>query len=175
MIHKNESGSVPVSGAGGEPVKLGEFNGFEIYPMPVFTTISVADVTALKDWYIRALGFGVVFEAPPVNGQPAIVHLRRRKYQDVLVVPGVNNNSHEAPSMTLNFQTEDLDDLSRQANAAPALGASKVEGPVNTPWNTRDLRITDPVGNRLVFTSHNANADPEQVERMRKMLEAGRK
>jgi hypothetical protein len=45
-----------------------------------------------------------------------------------------------------------------------------MEGPIDTPWNTRDLRVTDPAGHRLVFTGHNPNADPEQVERMRKWL-----
>lgn len=159
-----------------DPPALREFQGHEIYPMPMFATISVTDVSAVADWYVRALGFAVVFAAPPAGGQPMMVHLRRRKYQDILVVPARGEQASGASAgLTLSFATDDLDALSTQARASAPLGLSAIEGPVETPWNTRDLRVTDPAGNRLVFTSHNANAGPEQVKRMREMLEAGRK
>jgi hypothetical protein len=44
---------------------------------------------------------------------------------------------------------------------------------VDTPWNTRDLRVTDPVGTRLVFTGRNPKPDPEQAARMKALLDAG--
>jgi uncharacterized glyoxalase superfamily protein PhnB len=154
----------------GEPVKLGEFNGMEIYPMPMFATLAVADVSAITNWYVEALGFAVVFQAPAIDGQPSVVHLRRKKYQDVLLVPRAASPTEAPTSMTVSFQTDDVDGLAAQARAAAKLGASSMEGPIDTPWNTRDLRVTDPAGHRLVFTGHNANADPEQVERMRKWL-----
>ncbi|MBV8206812.1 MAG: VOC family protein [Acidobacteria bacterium] len=159
----------------GEPVNLGEFNGWEIYPMPMFATISVHDVAGITQWYRNALGFGVVFQAPTMGGQPAMVHLRRRKYQDILVVPAAPASAQPPATLTLSFHAEDLDSLAEAARAAVPMGASAIEGPVETPWNTRDLRVTDPAGHRLVFTSHNANADPAQVERMRKFLEAGKR
>ena len=159
-----------------EPEKLGEFNGHEIYPMPMFATISVADVSAVAHWYVAALGFAVVFAAPSASGQPMLVHLRRRKYQDILVVPARGGQASGAfAGLTLSFATDDLDAISAQARAAAPLALSAVEGPIETPWNTRDLRVTDPAGNHLVFTTRNENAAPEQVKRMREMLEAGRK
>lgn len=155
----------------GEPAQLGEYNGMEIYPMPMFATIATTDVSAVANWYAQALGFHVVFQGPPVNGQPAMVHLRRRKYQDVLVVAGAAADSASTALLTLSFHADDVDELAPQARAR-VMGKCLVEGPLDTPWNTRDLRVTDPLGNRLVFTGRNPNADPQQVERMRKMLEA---
>jgi hypothetical protein len=71
-----------------DPPVVGQLDGVEIYPMPIFATLSVADPASLSAWYQAALGFTVVFAAPPIGGQPALVDLRRRKYQDLLVVPG---------------------------------------------------------------------------------------
>jgi uncharacterized glyoxalase superfamily protein PhnB len=159
-----------------EPVTLGEFGDFEIYPMPMFATLAVADVAGVANWYMQALGFGTVFQTPLVNGQPSMVHLRRRKYQDLLLIqspPGAA--SQPSPSLTLSFQTDDLDALAERARGAAAFGVSAVVGPVDTPWNTRDLRVIDPVEHRLVFTSRRTNPDPAQVERWTKLFGAGRK
>lgn len=162
--------------AQGEPVALGEFNGFEVYPMPMFATLSVAEVAAVAKWYEEALGFRAMFQGPAVGGQPSLVHLRRAKYQDLLLVPIISNTANQAPaSMTLSFQAEDIDELAIRARAAAGLGVSAIEGPIDTPWNTRDLRVTDPAGHRLIFTTRQPNPDPAQLERMNKMLEAARK
>jgi uncharacterized glyoxalase superfamily protein PhnB len=159
--------------AAGEPVTLGEHNGFEIYPMPMFATLAVADVAGVAAWYERALGFGVVFRAPAAEGQqPALVHLRRRKYQDVLLVPA-RADAPAPASLTITFSADgELDALTARAGEAPAFGVSAVSGPVDTPWNTRDLRVTDPAGHRLVFTSRQPNPDPERSARLAAMFGA---
>lgn len=173
---QNTFGAPRAAGASGEPVTLGESNGFEIYPMPMFATLSVSDVAAVSEWYGKALGFGVVFQMPPVNGKTSLVHLRRGKYQDVLLVPASTGAAVQAPtSMMLTFHAEDLDALAAQARAAASLGVSAIEGPMETPWNTRDLRVTDPAGHRLVFTCHQANPDAQQAEQWKRLLDAGRK
>jgi len=162
--------------AHGEPLTLGEFNGFEIYPMPMFATLAVTDVSAMSNWYANALGFAVVFQGPPVKGQPSMVHLRRGKYQDVLLVPASGaTDSHPQTSVTLTVQSADVETLAARARAAPALDASSVEGPTNTPWNTRDLRVTDPCGHRLVFTCRATNPDSRQVARWSEAFDAARK
>lgn len=160
-----------------EPPTLGEYGGHEIYPMPAFATLAVADVAGIAAWYDRALGFSTVFRAPDIGGQPAMVHLRRRKYQDLLITlaqPGAA--PADAPSsLTLSFQADgEVDSLAERARSAEPLGRSSIAGPVNTPWNTRDLRVTDPAGHRLVFTGRNPNADPEQQARIKAMLDAAR-
>jgi uncharacterized glyoxalase superfamily protein PhnB len=151
-----------------EPPILSEFEGHEIYPMPMFATISVADVSAVSEWYQQALGFSVVFAAPG----SALVHLRRRKYQDLLIVPRGGATMASASSLTLTFNVDgEIDEVAARAQAAPAAGASAVVGPVATPWNTLDVRVTDPAGHQLIFTARNPNPDPEQAKRMQQLFD----
>ena len=56
----------------------------EIYPMPMFPTLSVRDAAASARWY-EALGFEHVFAMPDAAGRPQLVHLRWTKYTDVLL------------------------------------------------------------------------------------------
>lgn len=163
--------------ANSEPPIVGEFNGHEIYPMPMFATFAVADVSAVTAWYERALGFATVFRASDVNGQPGLVHLRRRKYQDVLLTPVPPDASGlGAPSsLTVSFSAEgEIDALAERARSVEPLGRAEILGPIDTPWNTRDLRVTDPAGHRLVFTGRNPNPDPEQSARMKAMFDRAR-
>ena len=155
-----------------EPPVLTQFNEHEIYPMPMFATIAVADVAGVSAWYQTALGFRVVFEAP--GGM--LVHLRRQKYQDVLIVPAHEAAAVAPATLTLSFGVdEDLGALAGQARAAAPLGASQVTGPAATPWNTLDLRVTDPAGHRLIFTARNPNPDPAQAARAKAMFDAARR
>lgn len=165
----------PAADASGEPASLGEFRGAEIYPMPAFVTLAVADVAGVAAWYERALGFTTVFRVPtPAGVPPPLVHLRRRKYQDVLIVPGAEGLS-AGSSLTVSFSADgEIDELAARARAAAPFGRSAIDGPVDTPWNTRDLRVTDPAGHRLVFTGRQAHPDPEQAARWKKMFDEAR-
>jgi len=159
-----------------EPETLGRFNGHEIYPMPAFATLSVGNVAAVAAWYERALGFAVVFKAPETGDQLHLVHLRRRKYQDLLLIPTTTGDADAGgSSITLSFGCDgEVDALAEQARSAEPLGRSAIVGPVNTPWNTRDLRVTDPAGHRLVFTGRNPDVSIDQLARMARMLEKSR-
>src|SRR5438477_9859595 len=79
-----------------EPGSFGEFGGYEVYPMPFFATLECGDVNATAAWYRDALGFGIMFAGPEIGGQPSLVHLRRKKYQDVLLRPAANAASEGA-------------------------------------------------------------------------------
>jgi uncharacterized glyoxalase superfamily protein PhnB len=170
------SDTTPPTGSG-DPPTLTQFNGFEIYPMPAFATLEVDDVRGVAAWYERTLGFRTVFAAPDVGGQPGLVHLRRRKYQDLLLTRAIRPAELTAPtSLTLSFNADgDVDAIAALAGRAETLGRSSVAGPVNTPWHTRDLRVTDPAGHRLVFTERRTDVDPESRARMQKMFERARK
>jgi catechol 2,3-dioxygenase-like lactoylglutathione lyase family enzyme len=152
-----------------EPPTLTTFDSHEIYPMPMFPTIAVSDVAAVSEWYQAALGFAVVFAAP--GG--AMVHLRRRKYQDVLIVAARDNTVAATGSLTVTFNSDgEIDALAARAQAAAPLAASSVSGPIATPWNTLALR--DPAGHRLVFTARNPAPDPERAARLKKMFDDAR-
>lgn len=167
----------PAVGPNAEPTTFGEFNQHEIYPMPMFATIAAGDaVDAVAGWYQSALGFATVFRAPAPAGKASpLVHLRRRKYQDLLVVPG-GEPAASPGGLTLTFSVDgEMEAFAARARAADTYGASAVHDPVDTPWNTTDLRVTDPLGNRLVFTSRRAVADPEASARLQALFDAARR
>ena len=163
--------------ASGEPISFGTFNGFEVYPMPMFATIAVPDVAGISAWYEAALGFRAMFSTPGPGGTPMLVHLRRSKYQDLLITPGAPGASAVPPSsLTITFRAdEDPAAIADRARAVAPVGVSAVVGPIDTPWNTTDVRVTDPAGHRLVFTAARANPDPEQQAKWAELMEKARK
>jgi uncharacterized glyoxalase superfamily protein PhnB len=151
-----------------EPAILGEHNGFEIYLMPVFVTLVVDDVPGVVDWYVRALGFGVMFRGP-------VVHLRRSKYQDILIVQATPQRAATTGGPPISFAANgDVDAIAERARVVAPTGRAAIDGPIDTPWNARDLHVTDPGGHHLVFTSPRANPDPEDVARWKRMFDAAR-
>ena len=125
----------------------------EIYPMPMFPTLSVTDVAASLEWYTNKVGFVSVFNLPMPGGGLAMAHLRWRKYADLLLIPdpGPSDASHPkgvGVSFSLLVDTTSVDELA--ANLADQ-GVEVAEGPVDRPWNTRDTVVHDPDGYRLVF------------------------
>ncbi len=141
-----------------------------IYGMPMFATLLAADLEATVSWYVDGLGFIVLFTlpGPTESSAPALVHLRRWQFQDLLVRP-----AREAPrpgtGLTLSFAAvhEEIDALAQRARAH---SGGHVDNPVDTPWNTRDLTATDPDGVVVVFTAvrPSAAADPRFNDQMRR-------
>ncbi len=130
----------------------------EIYGMPAFVTFSVRDVAATRDWYTEGLGFIDLFSFPGPDGTPFLVHLRRWKFQDILIRP-----ADQAPvpgtAATLSIAAV-YSELDGMAERARLHGSGTVEGPADTAWNTRDLTTRDPDRNTVIFT---APRPPDQV------------
>lgn len=128
----------------------------EIYPMPSFATLIVKDLGASSDFYQNALGFKHIFTMPGPGGQPALVHLRWVKYADVLIARPRDGKELAGPKgvgVSLNFNLFDQfgGDIDAFAKHAREHGAD-VSGPINQPWNVREVTVTDPDGYKLVFT-----------------------
>lgn len=123
----------------------------DIYGMPAFVTLEVADIDATVSWYVDGLGFINLFTLPGPTGTPVLVHLRRWRYQDILVRPATG--PVVVPTglrVAVSARYEDLDEMAARARAH---GGGQVEGPTDTPWNSRDLTTVDPDGYQLVFTA----------------------
>ena len=58
----------------------------EIYPMPIFPTFQVQDVGESVEWYKYTFDFIVLYERSSPDGVMHFAHLRKGKYQDVLLV-----------------------------------------------------------------------------------------
>ena len=125
----------------------------EFYPMPMFPTLSVSDIGVSASWYTEQVGFSRVFAIPRTGGEVALEHLRWSKYADLLLVPETNAPypvQAKGTGISLSFlaQTESIDNMAARLEAS---GVEIAEGPVNQPWNTRDIVVIDPDGFRLVF------------------------
>lgn len=120
----------------------------DFYPMPAFVTLQVKDVTISSEWYKTALGFRSVYEAPaPVS----LIHLRRARYQDLLLLPARPDvEIVTSPTLVMNFAPDEtsLADLTESVKASGA----RYEGPVERPWNVRELTVYDPDGYVIKFS-----------------------
>src|SRR5690349_16679075 len=67
-----------------------------IYVMPAFATLTVSDLAASRSWYVDGLGFAVLAEVPGPSGSVVLIHLRRWRYQDLLLVPGRSSDSSDS-------------------------------------------------------------------------------
>jgi uncharacterized glyoxalase superfamily protein PhnB len=128
----------------------------EIYPMPSFPMLVVKDLEASSEFYQNALGFKHIFSMPGPGGQPALVHLRWVKYADLLISGSRDGKQVTDPrgvGKSLNFNLfdrfdGDIDALARHARE----NGATVMGPINQPWNVREVTVLDPDGYKLIFT-----------------------
>jgi predicted lactoylglutathione lyase len=122
----------------------------DFYPMPMFINLEVADLASSAEWYRKALGFRIVYSGPP--GAPALIHLRRERYQDILLVPSQEAGTFQpGKGIIIQFQAGSVgvEGIARQAKSA---GIVNVEEPVERPWNVRDVTIQDLDGYQLRFS-----------------------
>jgi len=128
----------------------------EIYPMPLFPTLMVNDVEESSNFYQNALGFKHIFTMPGPDGQPSLVHLRWVKYADLLITKSRDNKELPGPkgvgiSLNFNMLEHFNGDMDAFAKYAQDHGAN-INGPLDQPWNVREVTVTDPDGYKLVFT-----------------------
>ncbi|WP_208012815.1 hypothetical protein [Nesterenkonia salmonea] len=75
-----------------------------IYPMPMFINLVVNDLAAAEALYAKA-GFVTLATIPGPDGLPSLVHLRREKYQDILMMKG----TPERGTASASFAAGDVD------------------------------------------------------------------
>ena len=134
----------------------------EIYPMPSFAGLEVADTAASSRFYREALGFADIFTMPGPGGKPMLVQLRFTKYADVLLRPAMGPSpGPKGLGFTLTFTLFEvsLDAVDALADRARKAGATIVQEPGNRPWNARDFTVADPDGFRLTFTKGPVTSD----------------
>ncbi|MGZ9226842.1 MAG: VOC family protein [Anaerolineales bacterium] len=129
----------------------------EIYPMPSFPTLIVEDLEASANFYQNALGFKHIFTMPGPDGQPRLVHVRWVKYADLLITKSQDGKELPEPKgvgISLNFSVFDRfnGDIDAFAKQARENGAN-ITGPIDQPWNVREVTVLDPDGYKLIFAA----------------------
>jgi uncharacterized glyoxalase superfamily protein PhnB len=144
----------------------------EIYPMPSFPMLVVSDLETSSAWYQRSLGFADVFTMRGPENRPLLAHLRWCTCADLLLTPARTPlEGNPGVGMTLNFATVNVDELAARARDA---GATIVAGPINRPWNTRDVTIADPDGYLLNFTAPLSQDEGVRRESFDRLVERAR-
>lgn len=146
----------------------------EIYPMPLFPTLIVDDVEVSSMFYQNALGFKHIFTMPGPDGKPSLVHLRWVKYADLLITKSRGGRELTGPkglgvSLNFNMLEHFNGDMDAFAKYARENGAN-VTGPIDQPWNVREVTVLDPDGYKLIFSmpiNLNLSFD-EVIERVKK-------
>ncbi|MCE7011278.1 VOC family protein [Kibdelosporangium philippinense] len=146
-----EMSPVPV---GPDAVAPEPFRG--IYAMPAFVTIPTNDLAASVDFWTRGLGFIDLFTIPGT-----ITHLRRWAFQDVLLV-AAQTVPDKAPAISFSFSCV-LNQVESIVEACRAIRPDSVDGPRDTPWNTRDVEVITPENARIIFTAAKPY-DPDSEE-----------
>ena len=136
--------------------KTGPVIDRSIYAMPMFVNFVVADFAAAEALYAAA-GFVTLATIPGPGGVPSLVHLRREKFQDVLMTQGAPARGTTSAS----FAAGDVD-LAGVADSLRSAGA-EVAGPIDTLWFTTDVSFTDADGNIVTLTAPRA-ADQAQAQ-----------
>ena len=116
----------------------------EIYGMPMFARVTTLDLAESARFWVGGLGFEELFSVPE-----RLIHLRRWAFQDVLLVPG---ESAATGGVLLSFACV-MQELDTYAAACEAMVEGSVTGPVDTPWNSRELTVVTPEGARIVMTA----------------------
>jgi catechol 2,3-dioxygenase-like lactoylglutathione lyase family enzyme len=118
----------------------------DFYPMPMFVNLEVSNLDLSAEWYQQALGFRVVYRVP------GLVHLRRDRYQDVLLFPS-ESGGMDSPGKGVVIQLQagevSVDEI---ADKTRQVGFTDVIGPLERPWNVREVTIRDPDGYRMRFS-----------------------
>jgi catechol 2,3-dioxygenase-like lactoylglutathione lyase family enzyme len=118
----------------------------DFYPMPLFVNLEVTNLDRSAEWYQQALGFREVYRIP------GLVHLRRARYQDLLLIPSAPGGlDSPGGGVVIQLQAGELS-VDEIADAARQAGSAEVVGPLEQPWNVREVTIHDPDGYRLRFS-----------------------
>jgi catechol 2,3-dioxygenase-like lactoylglutathione lyase family enzyme len=103
------------------------------------------DEAKAREFYLDFLGFKIDWEHRFEPGFPLYMQVSR----DGCVLHLTEHHGDCCPGAAVRIQTDQLDALHAQLTAANYQYAKP--GIENMPWDSRELTVHDPFGNRLVF------------------------
>lgn len=112
-------------------------------PIPVFRS---ADEARTRAWYLDFLGFDIVFEHRFEPHMPLYMGVRLGE----CVLHLSEHKGDAVPGATIRVPLPDVTSYVA-ALAARSTANAKPGEPYETPWGTREMAVTDPSGNRIIF------------------------
>jgi len=112
---------------------------------PAVPILRVFDESEARDFYLRYLGFGVVFEHRFAAELPLYMGVRRGGCELHLS----EHHGDATPGSAVRIGVDDIDACLAALNAR---GHPRLRpGVQDQPWGTREITLTDPFGNRIIF------------------------
>lgn len=99
----------------------------------------------MREFYIDFLGFSVLFEHRFDPEAPLYCALRRGACELHLS----EHHGDASPGGAVRIETDEIDELQRELSGKGYKHANP--GIHDTPYGTREVTVTDPFGNRLIF------------------------
>ena len=112
-------------------------------PTPI---LRIFDEAKAKEFYLDFLGFAPVFEHRFGENFPLYMGVSHSGCDLHLS----EHYGDASPGAHVRIRTDDVDGLSKLL-AAKDYKYAKPGGGSKTPWNTSEITVTDPFGNRLTF------------------------
>ena len=107
--------------------------------------LRIFDEAKTREFYLDFLGFSVDWEHRFGDDLPLYLQVSR----DKCVLHLSEHHGDSSPGSALRIETDDIDAMNRELKEKNYKFANPdIE---ETPWESKEMRITDPFGNRLVF------------------------
>ena len=107
--------------------------------------LRIFDEAKAREFYVDFLGFSVDWEHRFGDNFPLYLQVSR----DKCVLHLSEHHGDSSPGSALRIETDDIDAMNRELQEKNYKFAKPdIE---ETLWETKEMRITDPFGNRLVF------------------------
>ena len=129
-----------------------------IYPMPSFPRLATSNVARASTWYQEVLGFAHVFSIPGATDRLLLAHLRWCAYGDLLLTARPNGSDPSVPSGVGVELTFTAPEVHSTVHRAAEHNVHPVRGPIDQPWNTREVTFADLDGFLITFAAPTASA-----------------
>lgn len=113
-------------------------------PIPILRSF---DEGKAKEFYLEFLGFNLDWEHRFEDGLPLYMQISRGN----CVLHVSEHHGDSSPGTSLRIKVSDLDQYQKELVAKQYKNSRP--GIQEMPWGTSDMAISDPFGNKLIFTN----------------------
>lgn len=117
----------------------------DFYIMPTFNKIMVKNIAESSNWYENFLGFTSLFKFKNEKNEVIMDHLRRSKYQDIMLIQA--NNFTVGNGLRLNLSVNNIEEIEQKLTKNDI-----IEPMIAQPWNAIELTIKDCDGYLITLT-----------------------
>lgn len=109
--------------------------------------LRIFDEVKAKEFYVDFLGFKIDWEHRFEEGLPLYMQVSK----DNCVLHLSEHHGDCCPGAAMRIETKEIEEFQKELMAKKYKNSRP--GIQETPWGSRDMSISDPFGNKLVFTN----------------------